>query len=239
MFTWVETSLATNNTPKSKIGIYSYAENTLKTLYIFNDQLNVIQSSVNENRSLLGYIIKEEFNHSFVYKPYVIKLESYEVCALNIERSKQIMIQFLYKKQSVLNEKQKETFLLLIHEECKLQQCIKIIYIETITKHSGFLGVLQYQISQSSDTFAVENFVVDSLVRVFIWAQWDPVYQILYYIHYKKPMKCLVEGEESEHTFKVSPTLSGLQFHDDLPHETVVCRLTFRNVILYLYFLFS
>lgn len=61
-------------------------------------------------------------------------------------------------------------------------------------------------------------------MRVFIWAQWDPINQTLYYIHFRKPTRSLVEGEEiaAENGDKVTPTLSGLQFHDDLPHETVV-----------------
>lgn len=74
------------------------------------------------------------------------------------------------------------------------------------------------------EQFSLENFLYESLVRIFIWAQWDPLNQTLYYIHYRKPTRSLVEGEEQEtvSASKMIPTLSGLQFHDDLPHESVV-----------------
>lgn len=64
--------------------------------------------------------------------------------------------------------------------------------------------------------------VADTLVRTFVWAQWDVVHQTLYYIHFRKPIKSLVEGEDLVVNDRAMPTLSGLQFHDDLPHETVV-----------------
>ncbi|KAJ8933460.1 hypothetical protein NQ314_014017 [Rhamnusium bicolor] len=60
---------------------------------------------------------------------------------------------------------------------------------------------------------------------MFIWAQWDPVQQTLYYIHNRKRNRCLVEGEEEiveASGTKITPTLSGLQFNDELPHETVL-----------------
>lgn len=80
--------------------------------------------------------------------------------------------------------------------------------------------MLQYQLKNSD----IENLSFESIVRVFIWAQWDPVNQTLYYIHFRKPNRSLVEGEEiaADEGDKVTPTLSGLQFHDELPHETVV-----------------
>jgi hypothetical protein len=63
----------------------------------------------------------------------------------------------------------------------------------------------------------------ESLVREFLWAQWDPINQSLYYIHYRKS-QLSVEGEEPEEgkEEELSPNLSCLQFHDDMPHETVV-----------------
>lgn len=86
-------------------------------------------------------------------------------------------------------------------------------------------GILQYQIKNDNSDLTASSFYYESLVRKFTWAQWDPVHQTLYYIHNRKPSRCLVEGEEdavSSAGTKTSPTLSGLQFHDDLPHESVV-----------------
>jgi hypothetical protein len=73
------------------------------------------------------------------------------------------------------------------------------------------------------DLFGCLN--AELLVRAFSWAQWDPINQSLYYIHYRKS-QLIVEGEELEQgrEEELSPTLSCLQFHDDKPHETVVWR---------------
>lgn len=78
---------------------------------------------------------------------------------------------------------------------------------------------MQYQLKAND-----EEFVIESLVRKFLWAQWDSVHRTLYYIHYRKPIHALGEDDEPKRNYdvKLSPTLSGLQFHDDLPHETVV-----------------
>ena len=52
--------------------------------------------------------------------------------------------------------------------------------------------------------------------------------QVLYYIHHKKiPISLVSEDEEEKEnkSIRTNPTLSGLQFHDELPHETVVSNL--------------
>lgn len=49
--------------------------------------------------------------------------------------------------------------------------------------------------------------------------------QVLYHIHHKKiPLSLVSEDEEEKEnkSERTNPTLSGLQFHDELPHETVV-----------------
>lgn len=72
-------------------------------------------------------------------------------------------------------------------------------------------------------------------MRSFTWAQWDSIHQSLFYIHFRKPAARLVEGDDDDlgnncpstetgrrQESELAPTLSGLQFHDNLPHETVV-----------------
>ncbi|CAH0561891.1 unnamed protein product [Brassicogethes aeneus] len=202
LFSWVQSS-------KTQVGIYSVSKNTLNVLYTFEKQVNCIQASINGNRTYLSLVIKEittdeNTEQNFIYKPFIYKINSNEeLYDLKLERSKQVMVQFLYHKQSVLSENQPVKFLILIHQEC----------------------ILQYQIKNDSITLNNDSFTYESLVRTFIWAQWDPIHQTLYYIHFKKPIRGLVEDEERAPVdlgTKVSPTLSGLQFHDDLPHESVL-----------------
>lgn len=87
-----------------------------------------------------------------------------------------------------------------------------------------FLGISLYSMDKSHSTINDKTLSNEYIVNAFNWAQWDCMHQILYYIHYRKPVKALVEGEEQESSINttLSPVLSGLQFHDDLPHETVV-----------------
>ena len=65
----------------------------------------------------------------------------------------------------------------------------------------------------------------ETLVKKFMWAQWDSTNQVLYHIHHRKPAMSLfvdVSPAVLPKPTGTSPTLSGFQFHDDLPHETVV-----------------
>ena len=66
-------------------------------------------------------------------------------------------------------------------------------------------------------------------MKNFIWAQWDPSNQVLYHIHNRKASSSVFTDDFNDKVHKppcVSPMLSGLQFHDDLPHETVVRKLS-------------
>lgn len=52
----------------------------------------------------------------------------------------------------------------------------------------------------------------------------DLLRQVLYYIHYRSPAQSFAEGEEVTSPSEATPTLSALQFHAALPHETVVSK---------------
>jgi hypothetical protein len=206
LFSWIQSSKTQK--PVTNIGLYSFPTNDLTIIHSFGSTVNCIQASIDSSKTFLIYVVKEvdpENNTIFTYRPYLLRLdkEKNEICDLDLERSKQVLVQFLYQKHSVLSESSNVKFLILIHQEC----------------------ILQYQIKNDTSKMNAESFFYESLVRKFSWAQWDPVHQTLYYIHNRKPSRCLVEGEEDTFTnvtTKTSPTLSGLQFHDDLPHESVV-----------------
>lgn len=63
--------------------------------------------------------------------------------------------------------------------------------------------------------------VYESIVKNFIWAQWDAAAQALYYILLRPSAKILLEKDDKDKA-ALSPTLSAQQFNDDLPTETVV-----------------
>lgn len=124
LFTWIQEGK--NTKPRSRIGLYRSTTNTLETIYSFDKPVNIIQASINLSKNLLGYVTKESTKtdseqDQFVYKPFLLKfsVENPVICDLNLSRSKQIMVQFLYNKQSVLSDKQPDKFLIFIHQECK------------------------------------------------------------------------------------------------------------------------
>lgn len=87
--------------------------------------------------------------------------------------------------------------------------------------------------------------IYDTIVRNFIWAQWDPAVQALYYIQLKPSAKISLEKDEKDKV--LSPTLSAQQFNDDLATETVVNInfvyikyrfLLIRSIILYFSLIF-
>lgn len=81
------------------------------------------------------------------------------------------------------------------------------------------------------EIYIVRDMKKETLVKSFIWAQWDARNQVLYHIQNKRaaPVSMFTEEDftatDADKKYKLpcaSPTLSGFQFHDDLPHETVV-----------------
>lgn len=118
------------NDRSTHIGTYRYRDNRLTKYHRFDVKTNVVQATVNSDRNLLAYVVKtpsidDETKCSsrqlHVYRPYVVKIDGTTTINLDLslERSKQIMVKFLYKKQSLLAEKQVDKLLVLIHEECK------------------------------------------------------------------------------------------------------------------------
>lgn len=67
----------------------------------------------------------------------------------------------------------------------------------------------------------VKEVLIETIVKAFCWAQWDAIHQSLYFIHNRKPLPVSDEDEIQDDP-ESAPTLSALQFHDDMPHETVV-----------------
>lgn len=183
-----------------------------------------MQASINQSHSLLGCVIKKvssklnngdtkETNNSLssspssqeseVYQTFVIELNSPEkkVNNLDTERDKQVRIQFLYKQK---NQGIHDKFLIMIHHEC-----IKMYTIEF----------------PSVDEQTIKDLKSEIIVRTFFWSQWDSTNQVLYHIHNRRAPTSLVTENDYEIPPKITntcPTLSGLQFHDELPHETVL-----------------
>lgn len=101
--------------------------------------LNIVQATVNQSRTLLGYVTKQKYPiettdssenhcsnnedvtsdcHKELYRVFLVELstDKTKVHNLEIERSRQVRIQFLYREKEQLGV---DKFLVLIHHECK------------------------------------------------------------------------------------------------------------------------
>ncbi|VEN54648.1 unnamed protein product, partial [Callosobruchus maculatus] len=206
LFGWLHTK---GQESRTHIGIYEYDKDLLTPIYSFQTKVNCIQASINSDRTLLAFVIKETNDETkeSAYQAYLYKTgtsfdDTYD---LKLKRNRQIMVQFLHPKVSVLSENQPAKLLLLAHQEC----------------------IFQYYIKLQTDSIGDDCISQETLVGKFLWAQWDPEQQTLYYIHNRKRNRCIAysEGEEensSENDNKTTPTLSGLQFNDEVPHESVL-----------------
>ncbi|XP_072387915.1 protein pigeon [Diabrotica undecimpunctata] len=203
LFSWVQTN-PDENKSQTCVGEYNYEENTLTPLYSFQKKVDCIQASMNAARTVLLFVLKEkcEETEELIYRSYLYRIDDLLENTFIIKQGSknQTFVQFLNFNSPV--ETQSLKFLLLIHQE----------------------GIYQYQIRPSDDTIKKESLTSELLVKNFFWAQWDACEQTLYYIHNKHRNRGLVAGEEItvDDNTKVIPTLTGLQFHDDQPHESVL-----------------
>lgn len=208
------------------IGIFDPNAKKFDILHRFTEKVNVVQACCNASRTLLLFVKKTEVTEETAgfYQPFLVEIKSQasnEVPLLEMPRSKQVMAQFTWGKRKNFEKSYKDKFLVMIHEECVL------LYTVVLKKHFSDNHDI-HSVSSNKIDFAKDDWYCDkqmilneTIARSFIWCQWDPVIQALFYIHYKPSARTSLEKEEQEET-SMSPTLSAFQFHDDLPTETVV-----------------
>lgn len=156
----------------------------------------------------------------YTYSPFIVEINNSEAKppfpVLAEDKSKQVMVQFLWRKQATFEKNYQDKFLIMIHEEC--------ISLNTACLKKKLLDDENKIDFSKTDSWYLDHemLISENIVRNFTWAQWDPVTQALYYIHLKPVTRNILEKEENSVDKGFSPTLSAYQFHDDLPTETVV-----------------
>ncbi|XP_025207382.1 protein pigeon isoform X1 [Melanaphis sacchari] len=173
------------------VGLFFYTIKKIQVLIKFKHLVNIVQASINYKNSILGYVTKESFEDCMeYYRVFIIHLEypDFDPVDLNVNNRRQTMIQFLYRKRK---QPDNDRFLVFIHET----------------------SITLYQVEE---TDIVKNHLnikkQDQVVNQFSWAQWEPQYQCLFYIHYSN----MANSNSDE------ASLSALQFHDEPQHETVL-----------------
>uniref|UniRef100_A0A182MZ83 Gamma-secretase-activating protein C-terminal domain-containing protein n=1 Tax=Anopheles dirus TaxID=7168 RepID=A0A182MZ83_9DIPT len=232
---------------RTNVGIYTPKSKTFEVLYTFPGRENVIQASVNLTHTLLLYVAKElkqdeSGRNCDVYRAYLVEVrpgvESVRPhLLLEVDRNRQVMATFLWRKLSTFEKSYQDKFLLLVHHEHVLLYTASLKKIEqppvegagsfaddlTAGSRIDYTNPNAWQL----DCDALKH---ETLTKAFIWAQWDPVVQALYYIHLKPTARTIFEKEDEssgdgtadDAGKRLQPTLSAFQFHDDLPTETVL-----------------
>lgn len=228
---------------RSHVGLYNPATKTFDILYSFRRRENVIQASVNASRTLLSYVIKtmpdidENGRQNCLYIPYIVEIKCEQADAneahrlLKDDKTKQVMTQFLWRKKSAFEKNYQDKLLVFVHEECI--NMFKVTLIKaTNSQSSDDLNSTKIDFDDyNSWKLDCNDVTSEVIVKHFIWAQWDPVVQALYYIHLKLTMRSSLEKEEGDRDF--TTTLSAHQFHEHLPRETVVSEMRFGTVIYF------
>lgn len=208
-----------NEEDTSVVGCYNPKEKSVEVLKKFSGRENIIQASVNVSKTLLLYVLKEQIvtdncesdnenDKKFIYKPFLAEIGKNKSpedvqALLDVDRSKQVMLQFLWPKQP--KNPNQDKFFVMIHEEG--------IYFHTVVR-------VKEEEDESNWHLDMTGMKTDPIVKNFIWSQWDVKVQTLFYIHLKQSTRISLENEEDEKI--TSPTLSAFQFHDDVPRETIL-----------------
>lgn len=234
--TWVSTAILENApriNEKSHIGIYNPHKKLFQILYSFEKRENIIQASVNVSKTLLCFVIKvledtAETEH-YVYHAYCVEIKhgcknpNGMVDLLPGGSQQQVMTQFLWQKLNAFEKNYEDRMLLFNHEKCVYLLKLKLV------KNQAGEGVSSSTIPDDINWKDPDSWCLDSvhiareiIVKHFIWAQWDPIVQALYYIHLKPVMKSSLEKDDGKEVETTMTTLSAHQFHENLPRETVV-----------------
>lgn len=120
--------------------MYNPLKKSFDVLHTFPCRENVIQASVNHSQTLLVYVLKDVNPENsetapFVsaenadkplqsyYQPFIVEIKNSAAKPphrlLDMKRCKQVMVQFLWRKQTTFEKGYQDKFLMFIHEECK------------------------------------------------------------------------------------------------------------------------
>lgn len=231
-------SWVTNDNPDAQftnIGLYNIKEKSFDILHSFEKRENIVQATMNQSKTLLVYVMKDPCGsekNSWIYKAMLLEINNANpkpALVLQERSCKQIMTQFLWAKPAIFEKKNQDRFLVMVHEENVLLFTAMFKKTDKVLEEqlkNDLLRTDRIDYTRPDGWYMDQNLLrKETIVRSFTWAQFDPQIQALYYIHVKTPAKnpLLDMGDgSSSSTPKVNQTLSALQFHDDLPMETVL-----------------
>ncbi|CAH1265240.1 GSAP [Branchiostoma lanceolatum] len=211
LYTWSDVSpYRQDDVVVSHIGLYEPISKVNTVLFVHEKLVNLVNCTVNQERTLLGFTTQEKAatsssgspswhsegrHHAQVYRSYLAEVQpANRVFYLNIERDNYLMVQFLHGKgQGYGDTSSKESHMLfLIHKELIGLYHMKLSRV-------GYSGV---EMCGQPRT--------EVLAKRFQWAQWDHQRQRLYYLSQKK------KNSNSKMTFTC------MQFYEKHPPEVMM-----------------
>lgn len=230
---WISTAHSTQAPERSHIGLYNPLDKSFNILHSFEQRVNCIQATVNRSMTLLSFVLKTARNKTsdsetiteWIYTPYIVEVQATPDAADQSTRrsllasgsQQQILTQFLWQKDANVETIKEDRLLLFVHNET-----ITILKTEVRKSTDGTGDDEQCEQPWRLD---MEKLTREVIVKHFVWAQWDPVVQALYYIHLKPAARSLLEKDDSktgESGATFTTTLSAHQFNANSPRETVV-----------------
>ncbi|KAL9707355.1 hypothetical protein quinque_010873 [Culex quinquefasciatus] len=205
---WVSFNAKNRAEQRSNIGIYTPMLKTLQTVFRFPTKENVIQASVNLTKTLLLFTTKElrqeeSGRKTDIYRTFLVEIkEGVEVepfLLMEVDRNHQMMAQFLWRNLATFEKSNQDKFLVMIHHEQVLLYTVtlKKVGVEGDEEEDVLGSCSKLNISDPGAWYwDKDGLKSETITKSFVWAQWDPSVQALYYIHMKPAPKMLFEKDD-------------------------------------------
>ena len=181
LFTWDKR----NNTGETItcVGVYSPSSKSYRTLYQHDSQTSICAATINSELTLLAFTMMMEENGEKCYDCFIAEIRPQErVFTLNLEGPEFRMLQFLHNDSSSKNRMGRNVppsrLLLVIPNSIICQYQFKMQQVR-----QGAIVVSQPE--------------QEIIQRNFMWYQWDPQMQWLYYARFEGNIDRSVSGRNS------------------------------------------
>ena len=181
--------------PITIMGLFNYQMNSYQSIYQHDCKISVCNASVNYEKTLLAFTIKEaayeEDQH--MYDSYIAEIQPQgRVFTLNIPSPNYRMLQFLHRdgdnilKNRLTNKTIQTSHLLVVIPSVLI--CLYHFKMQLIILGAVMVGQPEKEILQ----------------KKFAWYQWDPHTQWLYYARFETNTSTIRISMSGKHTFLLS-----------------------------------
>eukprot|EP00794_Sanderia_malayensis_P014283 gene14283-15770_t len=171
IYTWHSKETCNNFKSKTHVSLYDTEKRKSALLFTHNDDIDIVNASVNQNNILLAFTVREvqplsgnmsPGDPTEIFKSYIAEIAPCNrIFSLNIEWHTYQKVQFLYSPKP----QTKKIPMLFIHHK----ESIGLYHIPV-----GKLGDAGYVMSSQPKT--------EQIVQQFLWCQFDPTTQRLFFL---------------------------------------------------------